>query len=304
MRFMRFITLGLLIALTFVGAAEKLKVKEIHNLFSDDIGEREDILYQAMGVMGGFFDNASWSPDGTKIAFDFSAYDEPSSIWLVNPDGTGLKKISGENDEDPSWSPDGTQIVVAHFSLETEQHELWIMNADGTNRRFLTIGFEPSWSSTNKIAFVRREEPQGTDIWVINPDGTGLTRLTNTPEDEYCPAWSPDGRKIAFDRYKDGRSDIWTMNADGTNQMQLTTKEGQRPSWSPDGKWIAFESSRWRNTGDIWAVRADKVEEVVHLKTGAETAGGPAWSPDGKKILFGAVYKFKVDDGLFLMTLR
>lgn len=87
--------------------------------------------------------------------------------------------------------------------------------------------------------------PEGNrDIWVIKPDGTGLRRVTNTPENEDYPAWSPDSR------------------------------------------WIAFVSTRWRDKGDIWVVRADKPEDVIHLRTRSESAGAPPWSPDGKKICF------------------
>jgi len=299
-----FIAFLLLLTLASVVVAERFRVKKIHNLFSDDIGQRERILYQNVGSMGGFFSNAEWSPDGTKIVFSFRVYDEPNAIWMVNADGTGFRKISDKGDDYPSWSPDGRRIVFVRHNTALDKVEIWTMNADGTNQTFLTEGINPAWGHTGKIAFIRRGTEGFPDIWLINPDGSGLLRLTNTPESEYSPAWSPDGRKIAFTRYKEGKPNIWVMNADGSGQIQLTTKGGNRASWSPDGWWIAFESIRWRDTGDIWVVQADKTEDVIHLMTKAETAGSPSWSPDGKRILFGAVYKFKVDEGLFIMTLH
>src|SRR2546423_8170263 len=82
------------------------------------------------------------------------------------------------------------------------------------------------------------------EIYVINSDGTGLTRLTNDGFDDYAPHWSPDGTKIVFNKHLTGPSnnEIFVMNADGTNPVDLTNNPGQdaRPSWSPDGKRIVF----------------------------------------------------------------
>ncbi|MEW6215572.1 MAG: hypothetical protein AB1478_10295 [Nitrospirota bacterium] len=274
---------------------ERLRVKEIHNLFIN-----QDIPYKAMGSGPISCHFPECSPDGTKIVFVFSGYNEPSSIWIVNSDGTGFEKISDKGDGSPSWSPDGSQIVFTRPS-----GEIWIMNADGTNRRFLTVGSSPKWSINNKIVFLKREKPKGRyNIWVINRDGTGLIRLTNTPEDEIQPAWFPDGKKIAFTRLSS--KGIWVMNSDGTNQIQLTTKDGQMPSWSPDGKWIVFIT--WSDSY-IWVVRSEKPADVIHLTTKARSAWDPSWSPDGKRIIFVAVYElFKgggwkaVREGLFIMT--
>ena len=71
------------------------------------------------------------------------------------------------------------------------------------------------------------------EIFVMNVDGSGLTRLTNNPYTDCCPSWSPDGRRIAFDSYRGGQEDIYTINADGTGLMNLTNN----PSWDADPSW-------------------------------------------------------------------
>jgi Tol biopolymer transport system component len=69
----------------------------------------------------------------------------------------------------------------------------------------------------------------------MNADGTGQTRLTNNPADDYQPAWSRDGSKIAFASERDGNGQIYVMNADGTGQTRLTNNSAydNKPDWSP-----------------------------------------------------------------------
>src|SRR5579859_883983 len=83
-------------------------------------------------------------------------------------------------------------------------------------------------------------------IYSMNPDGSGLARLTNQPTADREPAWSPDGHRLAFVSLRDGNSQIYLMNADGSGQAPLT-KDGARnwaPAWSPDGRRIAYTSTR------------------------------------------------------------
>ena len=124
------------------------------------------------------------------------------------------------------------------------------------------------------------------DIYVVNADGTGKTRLTSHPAEEFDPAWSPDGTEIAFSRHTGRRFQIFVMNADGSGARQLT--EGDSASydaaWSPDGKRIAF--TRCRGSCDIYVVNADGSGE--RRLTYGEHPGeqSPTWSPDGRRIAF------------------
>ena len=72
-----------------------------------------------------------------------------------------------------------------------------------------------------KIAFVSNRDGN-YEIYVMNSDGTGQTRLTHDPGEDTWPVWSPDGRRIAFASDRDGNYEIYVMNADGTNQTRLT----------------------------------------------------------------------------------
>ena len=72
-----------------------------------------------------------------------------------------------------------------------------------------------------KIAFASTREGN-RDIYVINLDGSGETRLTDDPAWDWHPAWSPDGTRIAFESDRDGDLEIFVMNADGSGLTQLT----------------------------------------------------------------------------------
>ena len=69
----------------------------------------------------------------------------------------------------------------------------------------------------------------------MNADGSNVTRLTNHPESDCCPAWSPDGRRIAFDSERDGNREIYVMDSDGSNVTRLTN----HPEWDGSPVWTA-----------------------------------------------------------------
>jgi TolB protein len=94
----------------------------------------------------------------------------------------------------------------------------------------------PTATPTGKIAFSSQGDGPYHEIYVINVDGSDLTRLTANEAFDYGPAWSPDGQKIAFASDRDGLFDIYVMNADGSGQMRLTDPgSDQAPAWSPVG---------------------------------------------------------------------
>ncbi len=135
-----------------------------------------------------------------------------------------------------------------------------------------------------KIAFER-----GGEIFVMNPDGSAQTNLTNTVAIEREPAWSADGQKIAFQSDRDGNREIYVMNVDGSAQTRLTTNAAVdgRPAWSPDGQKIAFDSGRSGAT-EVWVMNADG-SAPTQLTTDGSCCGSseePVWSPDGQKIAF------------------
>ncbi|HOZ50017.1 MAG TPA: hypothetical protein PK468_25695 [Candidatus Hydrogenedentes bacterium] len=130
------------------------------------------------------------------------------------------------------------------------------------------------------------------DIYVVNADGTGLTALTTTPENECYPAWSPDGSQIVFARRKGGHFVISLMNSDGSNMHDLFEPDLSQsadsvectPVWSPDSSRIAFTSGRDGNL-EVYVMDADG-SNPRNVTNNPAADGFPSWSPSGSDIAF------------------
>ena len=204
------------------------------------------------------------SPDGTKIAF--ASMD--TGVWyiyLINTDGSELAQFTTFSSAVPHWSPDGLRLVFNsdHDDEPKDTPDLWGMDLDGTNLveyidRPASADFNGQWSPDgNRILFVS-DRDGNYNLYVVDMDGTGLTRLTSHPAADFNPCWSPDGSKIAFVSDRDGNKDIYVMNADGSGVLRLTTDSGYdgAPAWSPSGERIVFESERAGHR-DLWIIDAD-----------------------------------------------
>jgi len=117
----------------------------------------------------------NWSPTGDKIVFQ-SNRDGNWEIYTMNTDGTDQRNVTNDSaeDTDPSWSPDGTRIVYSSNYGGLEEPEIFIINADDTQKPI---------------------------------------RVTNNPTYDGAPSFSPDGTKIVFESDRSGNLDIWLINS-------------------------------------------------------------------------------------------
>ena len=164
-----------------------------------------------------------WSPNGEWLVYYSKGTMDERGLWLRNPDGVNLVRLTTGKDRDPVWSPDGKHIAFVR------------------------------WDGGNADLFVLRKLADGT--W---QDGIEVTRLTQHEADDISPNWSPDARSIVFVSFRDGSAEIYSMRVDGSKQRRLTnnTADDLTPDWSSDGKRIAFVSSLYGQS-EIFVMNAD-----------------------------------------------
>ena len=225
-----------------------------------------------------FEQEPTWSPDGSRVAYESSTNGSGYRLHVMNADGSDQHSVSlsagsNVNDIQPAWSPDGTQIAFA--SARVGGWHIWIMNADGTNVRELPgdLSQHPAWSPDGtRIA----GDAGGAGIFVIGVDGTNEHRLTTPPafHNDESPDWSPDGATLVFSEstFAGTSSALYAVGADGTGERQLTSgaTADYDPSWSPDGTRIVF-----RRDQQLYTIGAAGGAATQLLSLGR--AAGPKW---------------------------
>jgi len=240
----------------------------------------------------------AWSPDGNTIAYNHSgavwlldlktmtkSFLTEGAIPVWSPDGSKIAFVKGNNIHIidlatkqitqltnwfscffPSWSPDGKKIafdVITNWpSVPVDSAGIWVMNANGSNKRLVIKGRAPYYSPDG-TQFVYIGVPGSatgseSQIWLADTSGSNQTQLTNNSISNSDPIWSPNGSFIAWG--SSGNNDnpgIWIMNADGTDQHLLIINGGY-PTWSPDGKKIAFHMVDNSNRLIVlWVINSD-----------------------------------------------
>ena len=139
--------------------------------------------------------SVDWSPAGSRIAF--STFDVPPGVYVMDTSGRNVHKLAREATL-PDWSPDGRKIAFTSLD-DPNSTEISVMAANGRSQVQLTHTKEresnPAWSPDGrKIAFLRADTVNAGshEIFVMNADGTGVTRLTRTVIGEVTSlAWQP-----------------------------------------------------------------------------------------------------------------
>jgi TolB protein len=253
-----------------------------------------------------FIQDVSWSGDGKYLFFtgmhdfDQQAHTFKADIYSVRTDGSDLRKITGDerNEIYTAWAKG--RVAFSADKPGTKDSDIYTANPDGSDLRQITKGpgknTTPSVSKDGKlIAFVSTRDGGKYQIYVMNSDGSNVTRLTKDDNVGYFnPQVSPDGKRIVYYAEKgDSLDQIWVMNSDGSNQTLLTGGVGHNifPGWSADSKRIIFSSSK-RDKADggsyvdgsfLYTMNADG---SALTKIGNIKSFFARYSPDGKKIAY------------------
>jgi Tol biopolymer transport system component len=203
-----------------------------------------------------------WSPNGRLIAYLVTRCPDPTGktddtcadLWVIRPDGTGRRRLAAE-DADPgavgrpfSWAPDGRRLVYVKVGAPGG---LVIVNVADGRKRILrgtqtTLSTDPSWSPDGRwIAFSRQRGPfQGSDLYLVAPDGTKLHRIARGLHISRA-TWAPDGSRIAYLRALalegEARWAVVVAVRDGSRPRRLAvTTEESVLLWSPDSSRVLW----------------------------------------------------------------
>jgi WD40 repeat protein len=183
--------------------------------------------------------NPSISPDGTKLVF-VSDRDGAPQLYLMTANGNSYPQrlnMDGCLTQVPTWSPDGRtlyweqQCSGGKYALMkgdlqyTDEGASWA-SATLTNIRALTDQgsdnrFPRVAPDGKRIAFTSYRDGNA-EIYLMNADGSAVTRLTNSAGDDESASWSSNGSQLAFASNRDGDYEVYVMNTDGSGQSQLT----------------------------------------------------------------------------------
>ena len=180
----------------------------------------------------GYDAEATISRDGKRIVFT-SLRDGDLDIYTMDANGKNVKRLTTElgYDGGPFWSADGKKIVYRAYHPKTEQEiarykerlgqnliepntfELWVMDADGKNKKQITslgaASFAPFFHPDGKRIIFCTNYNTGNvrnfDLYMVNVDGTGLERITYNETFDGFPMFSPDGKKLVFASNRNGK---------------------------------------------------------------------------------------------------
>ena len=165
-----------------------------------------------------------------------------SSIWVAPASDTSVaKQIASDTGwiEDMAWTPEGRIIYSTNAGNSAE---IWVMNADGSNPRQLTIDAHPEHGLTvspdDRYIFFASDRAGHFNIWRVNSDGTNLKQMT-AGEGDYYPECTPDARWVVY-QHAEVQPTLWKVPTEGGDAVQLTKTRACRPAISPDGRMIAF----------------------------------------------------------------
>ncbi len=188
--------------------------------------------------------------------------------------------------------------VISFISNRTGNHDVFLMNADGSEQWQLSTTPDQdgwvTWSPHGDHMAYQSDRTGALNIFVMDivsgswADEAGVRQLTHSApgSGSWEPAWSPDGIDLAYSAAQAAGSDIFVVQPDATGRERLTNNKAidGSPSWSPDSKQLAFFSDR-NGDWDIYIMNADG-SQVRQLTANPASDSTPAWSPAGDWIAF------------------
>ena len=187
-----------------------------------------------------------------------------------------------------AWTPDGR---IVYGSTAAGNPDIWIMNADGSEQKQLTVAKTPDvfpcvTPDGRYIVFVS-ERDGGSTIWRLDADGNHLTQLTHGNND-YYPSLSRDGQWVIYSATGQGKTTLWKVPIEGGEPLPVAESSLTRPALSPDGKffvghWLDTQTSRsWVSIMPIEGGKPTKLFNFFPLPS-SPTA---RWNADSRALTY------------------
>jgi Tol biopolymer transport system component len=173
-------------------------------------------------------------------------------------------------------------------------------NARQPAPRPVSNGELPVVSPDGKLIVFLSNRGGAQDVYVISADGTGETRLTDTPEEEGNPGWTADGKRILFSVFANDASRLYSIDPDGKNRREIARIPGRGLAPSPDGKRLVYMSGGW--TAMRLMLSSPDGSNAKQINDGTSIAWNVHWSPDGKRLAFTSRPDSKDSLAVFVMN--
>lgn len=171
-------------------------------------------------------------------------------IVIARRDGSGLRRLTSNGVEDwyPRWSPDGRKLVFFRGKKVEGKGRYDIVQYDlrsGEEAVLMSTGSyegDPVYTPDGSRIVFNSDRHGNHDVFIMNSDGTGVTRLTENLQSDYSAVVDPSGQWIVYVSQRDGVYELHRMSLDGGDDLKLPVdrEENYKPDWSPDGKKLVF----------------------------------------------------------------
>jgi len=226
----------------------------------------------------------------TRLAFSRAVSRETKELCVADYDGEGMVQLtnSGGLKLFPDWAPSGAALAYCTYGSKTlDIHTYGV----GTGKSVLVsarsgLNTTPAFAPDGRTVVASLGLDGNQEIYLMDPNGKNLRRLTNSKGIDISPCWSPNGRQIAFVSDRTGSPQVYVMNADGTDVHRLTFEGSYNtsPAWSPRGDLIAFVQRQPGGTNQVCVTNITG-DTYMRLTSGVNNED-PSWSPDGLHIAF------------------